>query len=182
MALSERVGTTPALRSLWKLKAPPRVLVFGWLALRNRILTMNNLRRGGMVVVNACPLCLKDEEFVDHILLKRNFAHRTWSVVLGWFGFSWVLPNSLSDPFEAWICPSMAPRGKEMWKLSFLAVIWIIWKKRNTRHFKGIASCVNSITDKIKLFVALWVSINPNFQGILLDQVLLNWKEISPSY
>ena len=38
MALSERVGTTPALRSLRKLKAPPRVLVFGWLALRNRIL------------------------------------------------------------------------------------------------------------------------------------------------
>ena len=133
-------------------------------------------------MVNACPLCLKDEESVDHLLLKCNFAHKTWSVVLGWFGCSWILPNSLLNLFEAWICLPLAPRGKEMWKLSFFVVIWIIWKERNARCFKGIASCVNSIIDKIKLFVALWVSINPNFQGILLDQVLLNWKEIALSY
>ena len=152
-------------------------MVFGWLALRNRILTMDNLRRRDVVVVNACPFCLKDEESVDHILVKCNFANMTRSVVLGLF----MVPYSLSDLFEAWTCPSMAPRGKEMWKLSFLAVIWIIWKESNTRCFKGIMG-VNSITDKIKLFVALWVSINPNFQGILLDQVLLNWKEIALSY
>ena len=133
-------------------------------------------------MVNACPLCLTDEESVDHILFKCNFAHSTWSVVLGWFGCSWVLPNSLSDLFEAWICLSMAPRGKEMWRLSFLGMVWIILKERNARCFKGIASCVNSITEKIKLSGALWVSINPNFQGILLDQVLLTWKEIALSY
>eukprot|EP00268_Persea_americana_P012100 TRINITY_DN15081_c1_g5_i1.p2 TRINITY_DN15081_c1_g5~~TRINITY_DN15081_c1_g5_i1.p2 ORF type:complete len:110 (-),score=15.40 TRINITY_DN15081_c1_g5_i1:140-469(-) len=33
MALSERVETSSALGRLWKLKAPPRILVFGWLAL-----------------------------------------------------------------------------------------------------------------------------------------------------
>ena len=33
---------------IWKMKAPPKVLVFGWLALRKRIPTMNLLRRRGM--------------------------------------------------------------------------------------------------------------------------------------
>ena len=36
---------------IWKLKAPSRVVVFGWLVLRKRILTMDNLRRRGKVVV-----------------------------------------------------------------------------------------------------------------------------------
>ena len=86
--------------------------------------------------MSACPLCFEDEESVDH-LLKCSFAHRTWNVVLGWFRCSWVLPNSLWDLFEAWFCPSLAPRGKEMWKLSFFAVIWIIWKREMLGVSKG---------------------------------------------
>ena len=73
---------------------------------------------------------------MDHILLKCNFAHRTWSVVLGWFGCSWVLPHSFSDLFEAWICPSMAPRGKEMWKLSCLAVLYGLSGRRECKVFQ----------------------------------------------
>ena len=46
---------------------------------------------------------------------------------------SFMAPNSLSDLFEAWICPPLTSRVKEMWKVSFLAVIWIIWKERNAR-------------------------------------------------
>ena len=33
MALSQRAGTIPALGRIWKLNGPPRILVFGWLAL-----------------------------------------------------------------------------------------------------------------------------------------------------
>ena len=33
MALSEGVGTIPAFGRLWKFKAPPKILVFGWLAI-----------------------------------------------------------------------------------------------------------------------------------------------------
>ena len=126
------------------------------------------------------PLCLEDEESLDHLLLKCNFANRIWSVVLGWFRCSWVLPRSLSDLFEAWIFQYMAPRGREMWKLSFLAVIWFIWKERNDRCFKRIASCVDSITCKIQLFVALWVSVIPSFQGIMLDQMVVKLEGDCP--
>ena len=125
----------PAFGRLWKFKAPPRILVFGWLALRNRILTMDNLRRRGMVVVDGFPLCLKDEEFVDHLLLRCNFAYRMWTVVLGWFGCSWVLPNSLLDLFEAWSGPSLAPRGKEMWNCHS----WLSFGLSRKREMLGVS-------------------------------------------
>ena len=60
--------------SIWKLKAPPRVLVFGWLALRRRIPTMDLLRMRGMPIVNGCPMCLRDEESVDHLMLNCKTA------------------------------------------------------------------------------------------------------------
>lgn len=55
---SSRQGSFPVHINLWKSKAPPRVLVFGWLMLQGSIMTMDNLQRRGMVVVNAYPLCI----------------------------------------------------------------------------------------------------------------------------
>ena len=71
-ALSKGVGTRSLVVTIWKIKAPSRVMVFGWLALCKRILTMGNLRRGGRTVVNCYPMCLGDEESVDHFLLNCN--------------------------------------------------------------------------------------------------------------
>lgn len=44
------------LGSIWKLKAPPIIVVFRWLVLRGSILTIDNLRHRNVVIVNACPL------------------------------------------------------------------------------------------------------------------------------
>ena len=76
----------------------------------------------------------------------------------------------------------MAPRGREMWKLSFLAVIWTVWKERNAKCFEGIVSSVNLVSDKIMLSIAFWVSANPLFHGISLEQIMLNWKDVAVSY
>jgi hypothetical protein len=41
-------------KSIWRSKSPPRVAFFAWTATRSKILTLDNLRRRGMVVVNRC--------------------------------------------------------------------------------------------------------------------------------
>lgn len=41
-------GERSRMYGIWKMESPPRVLVFGWLALRKRIPTMDLLRRRGM--------------------------------------------------------------------------------------------------------------------------------------
>ena len=48
--------------------------------------------------------------------------------------------------------------------------------------FEGIGSSVNLVSDKIKFFCFFWVSINPLFHGILLDQIILNWEDFALSY
>ena len=101
-AITGRINGRNPMASIWKIKAPPRAIVFGWLVLRKRILTMDNLRRRRKVVVNGCPMCLTEEETVDHLLLNCKVAQMLWRLVIDCFGCSWVLPNCIVDLFQAW--------------------------------------------------------------------------------
>ena len=102
--------------------------------------TMDLLRRRGMKIVNGCPMCLRDEESVDHLLLNCKSAQSLWMAIIGGFGCCWALPQSLPPAFPSLKGSTIGdPRGKVMWRLSFLAVIWTIWRERNSRCFEGIA-------------------------------------------
>ncbi|XP_050277214.1 IN2-2 protein-like isoform X1 [Quercus robur] len=58
------------------------------------ILTIDNLVKKNLPLVNWCCLCRCDDETVDYLLLHCSFAHALWSEVLLLFGVQWVMPNS----------------------------------------------------------------------------------------
>ena len=153
--------------------------MFGLLALRNSILTMDNLSRRGMIVVNCCPICIGDEESVDHLLLNRNVAQLIWRSVFASFGCSWVFPKCILELYQAWNLQNRSHKGKEMRRLSFLAVIWIIWKEKNSRLFEKRSENCDSVMEKIKFLVASWLLINHHFKGYSLDQIMRNLKEVA---
>lgn len=70
LALAQEDQSVSPLNSLWKMKVPPQVAVFGWFAFRGRFLTMDNLCRQNVIIVNACLICLQLQESIDHLLLK----------------------------------------------------------------------------------------------------------------
>lgn len=143
----------PVHINLWKSKAPPRVLVFGWLMLQGSILTMDNLQRRGMVVVNACPLCISAKNQVDHSMLNYTMAYRIWITILNWFGCGRVLPRSIVELFEAWKLRIGTSKGKTMWRLLFLATVWAIWTGRNRRCFERSSSSLVEVVDMARLSV-----------------------------
>ncbi|XP_077223231.1 acyl-CoA N-acyltransferases (NAT) superfamily protein isoform X2 [Tasmannia lanceolata] len=46
---------------------------------RDRIQTINFLRKRGMMLVDHCPLCLKDGESVDHLFMHCSFTCQRFS-------------------------------------------------------------------------------------------------------
>jgi hypothetical protein len=74
-------------KSIWRTKAPPRVAFFAWTAARGKILTIDNLRRRGMIVINKCWLC----ESVGSRWIIYSFIAE-WRMPCGMpFSAAWVI-------------------------------------------------------------------------------------------
>jgi predicted GTPase len=58
-----------------------------------KILTLNNLRKPHIIVINKCCICKKKEESVDHLLLHCDVASALWYSLVSRFGLSWVMPQ-----------------------------------------------------------------------------------------
>lgn len=74
-------------------------------------------------------------------------------------------PQNIQAHFEAWRAPINFPRGKAMWRASFLALVWIVWKERNARCFEGRSSKEQVLEEKLKFTVASWMKVLPLFKA-----------------
>jgi hypothetical protein len=55
-------------KSVWHTKAPSRVAFFTWTIVLGKILTIDNLRKMNLIVINRCCMCKSDGETIDHLL------------------------------------------------------------------------------------------------------------------
>lgn len=60
--------------NLWDIKAPTRVLIFGWLMLKNKILIDDNLILRGCHLINICYMCKKELKPVKHMFGLSDFT------------------------------------------------------------------------------------------------------------
>jgi hypothetical protein len=89
-------------KRVWKSRAPLRVAFFVWTAVCSKILTLDNLGRRGMVVVNRCWLCESEGELVDHLLIHCAAASGLWNAFFARFGLCWVMPRFVKELFANW--------------------------------------------------------------------------------
>jgi hypothetical protein len=84
-------------KSIWKVKAPPRVAFFVWTAALGKILTMDILCKRNIMVAEWCCMCKHGGESIDHLFLHCEVATEIWSGILQLFGIAWVMPRSVTE-------------------------------------------------------------------------------------
>ena len=135
-------------RMIWQSKVPPRMTLFSWSASLGKILTIDNLRKGRVIVLDWCYMCKRCGESVDHLPLHCSIAWELWSLVFCLFGIQWVMPHTIFELFEAWQGKFARHRHIDVWRLVPHCLIWCIWCERNARSFEG---CEHSLLE-IKSF------------------------------
>ena len=73
------------------------VAFFVWIVALFQILTLDNLMRRGLLVVNQCYMCRFKGELMEHLLLHCDVAHALWVNMFRIFEVQWVMLGSV-DP------------------------------------------------------------------------------------
>jgi hypothetical protein len=103
-------------KSIWKMKALPHIAFFTWTVALSKLLTIDNLQKQGLTLVNWCCLCKKSEETINHIFICCEFTSEIWYLVLTLFGVSWVMPCNILELLHCWKTQGRKQSKEAIWK------------------------------------------------------------------
>lgn len=118
-------------KTLWNIKAVPKVKAFLRKAVPNILPVMRNLTMNRVTPNPICSICGMEAETVDHCLLLCE-----WTNIV-WFGssLSYQVDRRSITTFDAWLLEVLNKTGGNKMKKSRIAtkiayVCWQIWKQR----------------------------------------------------
>ena len=119
-------------RSIFKPKVPSRVAFFVWIAVLGNILTINNLHKRKVWILDWCYMCKSSVELVDHLLLNCPIVFEMWSMVFTLFGIYWTAVELLTF----WQGKFGRHWNVVIWMAIPHCLMWCIWQERNYRCFE----------------------------------------------
>jgi hypothetical protein len=131
---------------MWRSQAPPMAAFFTWSAALGRILTLDNLRKRHIIIVDRSCLCKRDGESVDHVLLHCDVAFALWNNIFSRFGISWVMPRSVLDLVACW-WKSGRSRSVTTWKMVPICLFWC---------FENLESSLEEVLELFLHTLYLW--------------------------
>jgi hypothetical protein len=84
-------------KSVWQVKVPRMFTFFVWTVALDRILTVDNLWKRIMMIIDWCCMCKTSGQSLEHFLLHCMVARDIWLFVLVLFGVSWVMPKMVAQ-------------------------------------------------------------------------------------
>jgi hypothetical protein len=111
------------------------VAFFTWTAALGKILTLDNLIKMRVIVIDRCYMRKKNGESVDHLLLHCDVACVLWNAIFSRFSLSWVMSRRVVDLFVCWWTGGRS-QSVVVWKMVLCCLLWCLWKERNDRQFE----------------------------------------------
>ncbi|KAH1193273.1 Histone-lysine N-methyltransferase ATX5 [Glycine max] len=125
-------------KTIWKLKIPPRVVIFCWRLLKNRLPTKDNLLRRNVITQEAnCPLCGCVQEDVGHLFFNCNLTKGLWWESMRWIRVVGPLPITPVCHFTQF-CDGFGAAVNHSTRCGWwIALTSFIWQHRNQLIFQG---------------------------------------------
>jgi len=73
---------------VWRTQAPSQEAFLAWSATLDKILTIDNLKKKLLILVDGRCMCKQNGKSVDHLLLHCDVAYALWSAIFTRFGLS----------------------------------------------------------------------------------------------
>jgi ribonuclease HI len=156
LASTPHVPPDPVIwKAIWTVKSLPKIDMFVWTVAQKGVLSGENLRKRGWEGPSRCPLCLQEEESMNHLLLVCPFASEVWQLALGLGALAPNLPQEIHLLLSNWqaLCPfRTANQGHllALWRSIPKFILWKIWLERNNRLFREEKRTPAQVATRIK--------------------------------
>ena len=75
----------------------------------------------------------------------------------------------------------LSKRGIVLWQAASIALIWVLWREKNTRIFWDKAKNSEYLWDSIHFLASLWAFCSKVFKGTPLNVLQLDWLAVCNS-
>ncbi|RVW29701.1 hypothetical protein CK203_105773 [Vitis vinifera] len=137
---------------LWSSKVPSKVKALAWLVAHGKVNTNDKLQ------------------------LRRPYKALCPQWLFNLVGVIWVPPRSIEDMLViSFRGLGNSVRGKILWQIACLTLIWMVWQERNNRIFEDKGRTEEVVWDLIRFYSSLWASCTEAFRGVPLSILQINW-------
>lgn len=160
---------------LCSIRAPTKVLVFGWLMLQWTLATQAVISHRILKWLgpSQCGICGGANKTIDHLFLSCTTSEGLWSYVRSTLmvrGRS----NSIVQPWTSKDIPSLTGGTRHTWDMVFLCICWYNWRKRNTQVFRDTSSDLENLQNLCWFLLREWVMRLGEKNQALVEAPLLN--------
>ncbi|MFS7939565.1 putative reverse transcriptase zinc-binding domain-containing protein [Helianthus anomalus] len=143
-------------------------MAFVWRAIEEKIPSATALRNKGMNQIEVtCKTCGAVEESAVHILLRCNFAKRVWEAITKWLRIPMVnIDGNLKELLQEILELHRSRNVRKAIHATVIQTMWILWKTRNEKLFKGKQSVIQTVIEDIKNASFLDVKLRSKYHMI----------------
>lgn len=122
-----------------------------WVTMWDRLSTRDKLRSWGLDVPATCLLCGTGYESRDHLFFQCSFASGVWH---SFFTHRNLSPPVTLENIVAWVqVSSFTQKVKIICTLILQAVIYVIWKERNSRLHSPVVKSQLTLVKEIQILM-----------------------------
>lgn len=143
----------------------PKFKFILWLALHNRLATVERLLKFGIQTPHQCIFCEQAVETFDHLFFECSLTKELWLRLLRWLGYDRPICDWQSE--VEWVSKNAKRRNGQCAIVTcvFGMLVNAIWRERNKLRFQGGKLIINNICKEIAIHIHL--------KGVSIQ----NWKE-----
>lgn len=104
---------------------------FAWSTTLGKILTMDNLKKRHVIVVDWCCMCKNCGESMDHLLLYCEMTSALSNTIFNLVRLAWVMHSCVVVIFACWKGHFDRLQNAVMWKMVPSCIMYCLWRKRN---------------------------------------------------
>ena len=135
--LSSTNGMLFMCKMVWCSKVPSRVAFFSWTTALGKILSIDNLQKRGMLILDWCYMCKKCRETVNSTPTSSySLGPVDFGVLFIWLPLGYANERVI-DMFATWQGSFGKHRKFTFWQAVPHCIMWCLWQEWNSRSFEG---------------------------------------------